>query len=240
LVTEYFGVSNTDRQEIGMRDLTPVKQAVNETFSRLFSHVRVCDVQVREDTDFDGEDILRIDVIYEGVAKDLDGKKLAGFIRHLRPRRNKYTNPRCRCFPSFRGRISTATSVFPLDLLDTAHDLVSLRSGRPKQGHLRRSISSAYYAMFHALMRCCADLLIGGSGSNRSKPAWSQVYRALDHGAARSACSNETMIAKFPREIQDFSNAFVQLQSKRHQATMIRTKRCINPSLSRILPLSKR
>jgi hypothetical protein len=26
------------------------------------------------------------------------------------------------------------------------------------------------------------------------------------------------MIAKFPREIQDFSDAFVQLQSKRHQA----------------------
>jgi uncharacterized protein (UPF0332 family) len=108
--------------------------------------------------------------------------------------------------------------VLPLDLLDTAHDLVNLRSGRPKQGHLRRSISSAYYAMFHALARCCADLLIGGSGSKRSKPAWSQVYRALDHGTARSACANETMIAKFPREIQDFSDAFVQLQSKRHQA----------------------
>jgi hypothetical protein len=94
--------------------------------------------------------------------------------------------------------------VLPLDLLDTAHDLVNARS--------------AYYAMFHALARCCADLLIGGPGSKRSKPAWSQVYRALDHGAARSACSNEIMIAKFPREIQDFSDAFVQLQSKRHQA----------------------
>jgi hypothetical protein len=108
--------------------------------------------------------------------------------------------------------------VLPLDLLDTAHDLVSLRSGRPKQGHLRRSISSAYYAMFHALARCCADQLIGGPGSKRSRPAWNQVYRALDHGAARSACSNETMIAKFPREIQEFSRAFVQLQLKRHEA----------------------
>jgi uncharacterized protein (UPF0332 family) len=108
--------------------------------------------------------------------------------------------------------------VLPLDLLDTAQDLVNLRSGRPKQGHLRRSISSAYYAMFHALARCCADLLIGGPGSKRSKPAWSQVYRALDHGTAKSACANETMIAKFPREIQEFSRAFVQLQLKRHEA----------------------
>jgi hypothetical protein len=76
-----------------MRDLTPVKQAVNETFSRLFSHVRVCDVRVREDTDFDGEDILRIDVIYEGTYKDLDAKKLAGFIRHLRPRMEQIHEP---------------------------------------------------------------------------------------------------------------------------------------------------
>jgi uncharacterized protein (UPF0332 family) len=98
------------------------------------------------------------------------------------------------------------------------HWLVNLRSGRSKQGHLRRSISSAYYAVFHALARCCADLLIGGPGSRRSKPAWSRVYRALDHGTAKSACANKTMIAKFPREIQEFSRAFVQLQLKRHEA----------------------
>jgi hypothetical protein len=60
--------------------------------------------------------------------------------------------------------------------------------------------------------------LIGGPGSKRSKPAWSQVYRALDHGTAKSACANETMIAKFPREIQEFSRAFVELQLKRHEA----------------------
>lgn len=61
-----------------MRDLTPVKQAVSETFSLLFSHVRINDVRVREDIDFDGGDILRIDVIYDGTVKDLDAKKLAG------------------------------------------------------------------------------------------------------------------------------------------------------------------
>jgi hypothetical protein len=76
-----------------MRDLTSVKQAVSETFSRLFSHVRVCDVRVREDTAFYGDDILRIDVIYEGTAKDLDGKKLAGFIGHLRPKLEQIHEP---------------------------------------------------------------------------------------------------------------------------------------------------
>jgi hypothetical protein len=76
-----------------MRNLASVKQAVNETFSRLFSHVRVTDVRVREDTDFDGDDILRIDVIYEGTYKDLDAKKLAGFTGHLQPRLQEIHEP---------------------------------------------------------------------------------------------------------------------------------------------------
>jgi hypothetical protein len=76
-----------------MRDLTSVKQAVSETFSHLFSHVRVCEVRVREDTDFDGEDILRIDVIYDGTVKDLDGKKLAGFTGLLEPKLEQIHEP---------------------------------------------------------------------------------------------------------------------------------------------------
>jgi hypothetical protein len=76
-----------------MRNLASVKQAVNETFSRLFSHVRVIDVRVREDTAFYGDDILRIDVIYEGAVKDLDGKKLAGFIGHLQPKLEQIHEP---------------------------------------------------------------------------------------------------------------------------------------------------
>lgn len=67
--------------------------AVNETFSRLFNHVRVSDVRVREDTDFDGDDLLRIDVIFEGTSKDPDAKKLAGFIRRLRPRLEQIHEP---------------------------------------------------------------------------------------------------------------------------------------------------
>jgi hypothetical protein len=52
-----------------------------------------CDVRVREDTAFYGDDILRIDVVYDGTYKDLDAKKLAGFIRHLRPRLEQIHEP---------------------------------------------------------------------------------------------------------------------------------------------------
>jgi len=67
-----------------MRDLASVKRAVKETLTRQFS--RVSDVQVREDTDSDGGEVLRIEVIFDGTSRDLDAKKLAGFIGHLQPR----------------------------------------------------------------------------------------------------------------------------------------------------------
>jgi hypothetical protein len=72
--------------------------------------------------------------------------------------------------------------------------------------------------MFHTLARCCADLFIGGTGSSRSKEAWRQVYRALDHGFAKSACTNKRILSKFPKEIQDFADVFVKMQIKRHDA----------------------
>ena len=67
-----------------MRDLASVKRAVKETLTRQFSHVRVSDVRVREDSD--GGEVLRIEVIFDGTSRDLDAKKLAGFIGHLQPR----------------------------------------------------------------------------------------------------------------------------------------------------------
>jgi hypothetical protein len=71
--------------------------------------------------------------------------------------------------------------------------------------------------MFHRLARSCADLLVGGEGASKSKHAWRQTYRALDHGVAATACRN-TLLSKFPKEIEDFGNAFVAMQDKRHRA----------------------
>lgn len=44
------------------------------------------------------------------------------------------------------------------------------------------------------------------------------MYRALEHGQANKACRNQEIIKKFPREIEDFANTFVSMQSKRHRA----------------------
>ena len=105
------------------------------------------------------------------------------------------------------------------DLIAAALDLVEAGSrGRPRQANLRRAISTAYYAMFHCLAVCCADMLVGGVGAERSEPAWRQVYRALEHGAARQRCNRTAIIQKFPVEVRDFAEKFAIMQQKRHRA----------------------
>lgn len=89
--------------------------------------------------------------------------------------------------------------------------------GRPRQSDLRRAVSTAYYALFHCLALCCADLLVGGPGSNRSRPAWNQTYRALQHGFVRQRCEHRN-VANFPSEIRYFAQIFVGMQQHRHRA----------------------
>ncbi len=105
----------------------------------------------------------------------------------------------------------------PRDLIKTATELASSANGKPRQSNLLRATSTAYYALFHALAQCCANMMVGGDGAGRSNSAWRQVYRSLDHSEARKACIHKT-ITKFPQQIQDFANCFAAMQEKRHRA----------------------
>lgn len=107
----------------------------------------------------------------------------------------------------------------PLDLTATAKRLAnSAGVKRPRQSDLKRAVSTAYYAMFHALCRNCADCLIGTASADRSTPAWRQAYRAIDHGHAKGQCNNKKKLEKFPKDIEDFANLFYELQIERHTA----------------------
>lgn len=52
----------------------------------------------------------------------------------------------------------------PLDFLETARDLTTSSTRRPRQTNLRRAVSTTYYALFHCLAKCCADMVVGGAG----------------------------------------------------------------------------
>jgi hypothetical protein len=99
-------------------------------------------------------------------------------------------------------------------LLATSRRLVRPDSKRPSQANLRRAISTAYYAVFHALAKMCADRLVGATKSTRPNKAWVEVYRGLVHGECVTACEGARNI-NFPDEIKDFADSFVQLQRAR-------------------------
>lgn len=88
----------------------------------------------------------------------------------------------------------------------------------PNHTDLCRSVSTAYYALFHTLAGCCADMLAGDVPIGRSHRAWRQIYRSLEHGHARNQCENEAVMRRFPEEIQTFGNLFIKMQRARHLA----------------------
>jgi hypothetical protein len=73
-------------------------------------------------------------------------------------------------------------------LIVTARKLAHASPQKPRQADLKRAISTAYYALFHAMAKIAADMLVG-VGPNRPDKAWTQAYRALQHGDAKTpAC----------------------------------------------------
>ena len=99
-------------------------------------------------------------------------------------------------------------------LLRVADDLCGSRAPRHiRQASFRRAISTAYYAVFHALCTACADGLVGWSRQDLV----SDVYRVLDHGAARRKLLSPAAAALSP-DLARFGLSFHDLQSRRHAA----------------------
>ncbi len=104
----------------------------------------------------------------------------------------------------------------PSDLLAQARRLARATRRRPRDVDLRRAVSAAYYALFHAIAKAGADLLVGSVGAARSERAWKQVYRSLQHGDAKARC--ESLPKAFSQDLVDVADAFISLQKLRHSA----------------------
>ena len=107
----------------------------------------------------------------------------------------------------------------PQDLIRMARELAELSSATglsgTRQTYLCRAISTAYYALFHALAESCADIL---AGSDRAHPSWRQVYRALDHNLARRQCDKVSDMPEYGLEVVRFAGRFAVVQELRHRA----------------------
>jgi hypothetical protein len=69
-----------------MRDMKKIAKIIHEVLASDFERMRVLKVNVREDVDSDGEDVLRVEVLFEGTPKDLVAGALAGAVRRVRPK----------------------------------------------------------------------------------------------------------------------------------------------------------
>lgn len=89
-------------------------------------------------------------------------------------------------------------------------------AGRPTQEQLKRSISSAYYAMFHALCRSNADTLTGTGNAPLARETWTRTYRALNHQRARRQLLQTQR--RLPAPAQTFAEMFDNMQTQRNEA----------------------
>ena len=104
------------------------------------------------------------------------------------------------------------------NLINAGRDLLNpQRNGDPPTDeHVRRAISSAYYALFHALASSNADALIGPPQDRRTAEAWTRVNRSLNHGPAEQVLRRHRQ--EFSPGSQIFADTFSDLQNQRHSA----------------------
>jgi hypothetical protein len=116
----------------------------------------------------------------------------------------------------------------PNHLFEQANKLITIQVGPPRQVDVRRAISAAYYATFHATITAAADQFIGVI--NRDTSRYGLVYRSVGHAWLRDLCkevqkptlSNKfrphAPIGGFGSNVTAFAAAVVELQEKRHSA----------------------
>jgi hypothetical protein len=114
----------------------------------------------------------------------------------------------------------------PEHLLEQAKHLGQRERTRPRQASLRRAVSTAYYALFHFLIREAVRQI----GPNLSENHHNRVYRWFDHGAmyrvarafsqqiVRTQNPKDILIQNNDRGVMFIAENFAELQELRHLA----------------------
>jgi hypothetical protein len=114
----------------------------------------------------------------------------------------------------------------PEHLLEQARHLARRERRRPSQASLRRAISTAYYSLFHVLIREALRQI----GPTLSEENSNRVYRWFDHGTmyrvarafaqdvVRIPNSKDVLIRTNTRGVKFISQHFADLQELRHSA----------------------
>lgn len=79
---------------------------------------------------------------------------------------------------------------------------------------LRRAVSTAYYAMFHALCQSNADTLVEQSPAGSDVELWLDTYRTLEHRVAKNRLESYVAVTQ-ELAMRDFAQTFGSMQEQR-------------------------
>lgn len=117
----------------------------------------------------------------------------------------------------------------PSELLALARNLSTGSGGsQPNDSELRRAVSTAYYALFHKVVRTAASRFMGPGQENSA--GFSILYRCFQHRVIKTVCEEiqvPTLKQKYQtslrrtsvsQDMKDFPVIFAALQEARHLA----------------------
>lgn len=117
-----------------------------------------------------------------------------------------------------------AQPIDPAELLDLADQLASLDTHPERTTHLRRAVSTAYYAVFHEL---AAEVVMATLQSEYWDDTAAAMARWISHTDLSNLCRAATgagaralrvALAPVGSETVQIAQAFLNLQAERHQA----------------------
>ena len=127
--------------------------------------------------------------------------------------------------------VSGSTSRSPLgtpldwaDLIDTSRMLLVPvpPATLATQASIRRAISTAYYAMFHALLASNADTLVGSPQNPVELAGWTHIYRNTQHRRTydqlQRVLNRSSDQPQFSAAVRIYAHAFCRLQRSRHSS----------------------
>ena len=113
------------------------------------------------------------------------------------------------------------------DLIQQAKDLCALDPRRPKQANLRRAVSAAYYALFHAIISAAVECMMPARSDLRNSLARQFQHKVMKATAERAAHAERAKTKQRQTDqvtpagnddILRVATAFVDLQEARHRA----------------------
>src|ERR1700676_3334710 len=146
-----------------MLDEKRIREIVQEVANANLTSANVTSVSSSAAVDSEGHDALRITIVIKpGSASKIKGDATLDTLVGIQDRLRAEGEER---FPiveyATKKELSARAVLDPNHLFEQANKLITIQVGPPRQVDIRRAISAAYYATFHATITAAADQFIG-------------------------------------------------------------------------------